>query len=104
MAGRIKRGDPPKRKLKRRKERVALPELMRDFQGRCAYSMQHWELAGGEKCMEVDHFDPREKNNLNQRYDNLFLATRHCNLSKQAVWPTAAELLEGERYLNPCKE
>jgi len=54
--------------------------------------------------MEVDHFDPREKKKVNQRYGNLFLASRHSNLSKTDTWPTRAEQADGLRFLNPCKE
>jgi hypothetical protein len=55
------------------------------------------------RCMEVDHFDYRQKKDRFQRYDNLFLATRHCNGAKLQK-PTAKELAAGLRLLNPCKE
>lgn len=75
---------------------------MRDFGGRCAYSMQHHEHAGK---LEVDHFDPRRKKDLIQSYTNLFPASRHCNGKKSDHWPTtAAEKKAGCRFLNPCKE
>lgn len=54
--------------------------------------------------MEIDHFDPRLKGKLIQRYDNLFLATRHCNAAKGDTWPTRAEERLGLRFLNPCME
>jgi hypothetical protein len=78
-----------------------MPELMRDFQGRCAYSMQHRERAGE---LEVDHFDPRRRNDLIQKYENLFLASRHCNCKKGDNWPLRAEQAAGCRFLNPCEE
>ena len=76
---------------------------MRDFAGRCAYSCQHVSRAGGPKCMEVDHFDPRRKKDVVQNYENLFLSTRHCNGAKRDR-PTAKERAAGLRFINPCKE
>ena len=80
---------------------MALPELMRDFDGRCAYSMQHNKRCGQ---LEVDHFDPRRKKDLIQDYNNLFPASRHCNRKKSNTWPTREELVAGCRFLNPCEE
>lgn len=104
MPARIKRGKPPVKPIKRHKYRDALPELFRDFGSRCAYSCQHYTRAGGESCMEVDHFDPRQKRDFIQDYRNLFLATRHCNLAKGKQWPTKADIAAGLRFLNPCEE
>ena len=74
---------------------------MRDFDGRCAYSMQHHRRCGK---LEVDHFDPRKKKDLIQCYDNLFPASRHCNGKKSDHWPNQAESAAGCRFLNPCHE
>lgn len=63
--------------------------------------MQHERAAG---LLEVDHFDPRLKNALIQDYENLFLASRHCNGKKGSHWPTKTESANGCRFLNPCKE
>jgi len=101
---RVKRDKPPASKLKRHTYRKALPELRRDFEDRCAYSMQHLQRAGGLKAMEVDHLDPRKKSNYLQSYENLFLATRHCNGAKSDDWPTPAQQRKGLRFLNCCKE
>ncbi len=98
---RIKRGPPPVKAIKRSRYSTALPELMRDFDGRCAYSMQHNERCGK---LEVDHFDPRKKKDLIQSYDNLFPASRHCNGKKSNHWPNKAETAAGCRFLNPCEE
>ena len=98
---RVKRGPPPRKVVKRGRHRKALPELMRDFGERCAYSMQHQSRAG---ALEVDHFDPRKKKDLIQQYDNLFPASRHCNSKKSDNWPNKVELTAGCRFLNPCKE
>lgn len=55
------------------------------------------------KCMEVDHFDYRHKEDVLQDYNNLFLASRHCNLAKLQK-PTPKERAAGLRLLNPCQE
>jgi hypothetical protein len=98
---RIKKVNLPPKPFKRHKYRDALPYLMRDFDGRCAYSMQHHARAGK---LEVDHFDPRLKKELFHKYDNLFPASRHCNCAKSDNWPNHEELAAGCRFLNPCKE
>lgn len=54
--------------------------------------------------MEIDHFDPRRKEDFIQHYENLFLATRHCNGAKSKCWPSAGDQVLGLRYLNPCRE
>jgi hypothetical protein len=64
--------------------------------------MQHEQLAGGRKCMEVDHFKPKGK--YRHRYTNLLPATRHCNGAKSQTWPTAADHRAGLRFLNPMVE
>jgi hypothetical protein len=98
---RIVRGSPPAKRLKRHTYRSALPELIRDFDGRCAYSMQHFTAAGN---LEVDHFDPRLKKEYHQSYDNLFPASRYCNGKKSNHWPSKTEMKAGCRFLNPCLE
>ena len=101
---RILRGPAPKKKIRPHNIRkVALPALRRDFADRCAYSMQHMDLAGGLKSMEVDHHDASLPMKSRNQYRNLFLASRHCNNSKQAR-PTRKEKKEGKRFLNPCIE
>lgn len=102
---RIARGPAPRKRLTRRNYRkVALEPLRRDFEDRCAYSCQHLSRAGGLKCLEIDHFDPRKKEDFLQQYENLFLATRHCNGAKGKNWPSAGDQALGLRYLNPCRE
>jgi hypothetical protein len=99
------RGPAPTKRLTRRNYRkAALDPLRRDFKDRCAYSCQHLSRAGGLKCMEIDHFDARKKTDFIQDYENLFLATRHCNGAKSKFWPTPGEQAMGLRYLNPCRE
>ena len=101
--GRVKRGPAPVlyNPIRKSQYRKCLPELKRDFESRCAYCMRHIEF---DSAMEVDHFDPREKNESIQRYANLFLSDRHCNSSKSDEWPTADEINKGIRFLNCCEE
>lgn len=54
--------------------------------------------------MEVDHFNPTLRGPARNSYDNLMLATRHCNLSKRAAWPSKEQQSLGLRFLNPCVE
>jgi hypothetical protein len=105
MAARVRRGEPPKGKLNSKNyRRRALPALLRDFERRCAYSLRHEQQAGGLTHMEVDHFNPTLRSRLRNKYCNLFLSTRHCNLKKHAYWPTPADQNKGIRFLNCCEE
>ncbi|PYK24822.1 MAG: hypothetical protein DME59_12135 [Verrucomicrobia bacterium] len=54
--------------------------------------------------MEVDHFNPTLPNRSRNRYSNLFLSTRHCNLKKRAYWPSPTDQKKGIRFLNCCEE
>src|SRR5712691_4203012 len=103
---RIQRGEPPSQTLTDGNFRkYALPALVRDFDDRCAYSMQHRRRAGGSALlMEIDHFDPTIKGRKRHRYSNLFLASRYCNNKKWKNWPTANERAQGLRFLNCCEE
>lgn len=98
---RVKRVASLNKKFKRYKYGRALPDLMVDFDGRCAYSMQHHSRAGK---LEVDHFDPRLKKNLWHHSSNLFPASRHSNGAKADNWPNHIEAQLGCRFLNPCEE
>jgi hypothetical protein len=66
--------------------------------------MQHTYRAGGKTNMEVDHFNPNKKADLIQYYNNLFLASSHCNRAKRDRWPTNKDRKLGIRFLNCCKE
>lgn len=102
---RIKRGSGPSGKLRDHNvPRRAWEYLLKDFEGRCAYSMRHIEIAGGERHMEVDHFDPTIRGAERNRYDNLMLSTKHCNLMKRDRWPTASERKAGCVLIDPCSE
>jgi HNH endonuclease len=101
---RIVRGKPPKRNFTDNTYRKAKWWLMRDFQRRCAYSQQHTDRSLGEKTMEIDHFNPILKGSERNNYQNLFLATRHCNGSKRDTWPSKSARKKGIHFLNPCEE
>jgi hypothetical protein len=66
--------------------------------------MRHTQLAGGDRHMEVDHFNPTLKGAARNRYRNLMLATRLCNLMKRDKWPKKWQSKNGLRLLNPCEE
>lgn len=100
---RVRRGPPPKKPLRRTTYGRALPELLRDFEGRCAYCRRHLP-SRGPRFIEIDHFDPREKKAFIQRYANLFLADRECNGKKRDIWPSQQDQSEGTRFLNCCDE
>lgn len=103
---RVLRGEAPPIKLRKSNYRkVAFPSLRRDFEDRCAYSMQHMNLCGGETCLEVEHFNPTKREQIRYRYDNLFPVSRYCNSAKSNSWPTRGQREKyGFRFLNPCKE
>jgi hypothetical protein len=94
---------PLKRKFTESTYKKAKPFLLRDFEWRCAYSLQHVDRVG-YKCMEVDHFNPKLKGATRNNFKNLFPATRHCNGSKSNHWPKPAARKMGIRFLNPCEE
>lgn len=81
--------------------RKSLPFLKKDFMCRCAYCMK--PLAA-DSDMDVDHFDPRLKQNKVQLYSNLFLADKRCNDRKSDHWPSSDAQAEGARFLNCCNE
>lgn len=101
---RIVRGKPPKKTFTDNTYKKAKPYLLRDFARRCAYSQQHTDRSLGEKTMEIDHHNPTVKGHLRNKYENLFLATRHCNGSKSNTWPSKAMRKKGIYLLNPCTE
>ena len=97
--------NPPQRVFTRSNYREAWPYLMTDFQGRCAYSMQHITRASGRRNMQIDHFNPHLKKLHIQEYSNLFLSTSHCNGSKSDRWPTNKDWREqGWKFLDCTKE
>ncbi len=93
----------PKRNFTESTYRKAKPLLLIDFEGRCAYSLQHVNKVG-YKLIEVDHFNPTLRGPARNDYSNLFPSTRHCNGSKTNSWPDAHFRKLGARFLNPTKE
>jgi hypothetical protein len=65
--------------------------------------MRH-EAIEGTKSFEVDHFDPRQKKKIEQKYLNLLPTTRHCNKYKSSYWPRTSEIGKNARILNPRQE
>lgn len=105
MSGRIKKSHPKIHCTDNNYRDLSLPHLMKDFECRCAYSMVHMDLAGGESSMEVDHFKPKKKfPKKANSYSNLMLASRHCNGKKGDAWPTREMKKLGFEFINPCKE
>ena len=101
---RVVRRNFPKFQPKRHNYRArSLDCLLKDFEGRCAYSMQYLR-GGGLRSIQIDHFDPRRKKDVLQSYNNLFLASAHCNGAKSDNWPSPQEMKKGVRFLNCCKE
>src|SRR5438552_130453 len=94
---------PPRRRFTESTYRKAKPFLLNDFDGRCAYSLQHVNRVGNW-CIEVDHFNPTLRGPARNEYSNLFPATRHCNGSKRDTWPDARFRKLGARFLNPTEE
>ena len=54
--------------------------------------------------MDIDHHNPTLPHPAKNKYQNLFLATRHCNGKKGKSWPSAPQRAAGIRFLNPCEE
>lgn len=101
---RLKRSDRPKKTFKRHSYRDAKPYLLEEFDCRCVYSGIHMNAAGGESCLEIDHYDPRKKKEYIQDYYNLLLAIRPCNNSKRSFWPSEKQKSAGLYVINPCAE
>ncbi|MCL2877105.1 MAG: HNH endonuclease [Betaproteobacteria bacterium] len=80
-----------------------MPELKRDFQERCAYCMRSLKNTG-DREIEIDHFNPQQKKDRIQNYQNLFLADRSCNGKKDDNWPSKEDTRKGLRFLNCCEE
>lgn len=105
MSGRIRKSRPNIKCNASNYRTKALPYLKKDFGCRCAYSMVFLDLAGGETCMEVDHFKPKRKfPRKAHSYSNLMLVSRHCNGNKGDEWPSYVLKKQGFEFINPCKE
>lgn len=101
---RIKRKSGPSGKItKNNYRKKALPHLLVDFDGRCAYSMRHIR-ASGKTAMHVDHVNPKLTGRARHLYKNLVLAVAQCNGKKVDTWPSKSEIKKGIRFLDPCAE
>jgi len=101
---RIQRGSPPPYELTDSNVGSAKPYLLRDSDGRCAYSTIH-ERETSTETIEVEHFDPRRiGGKKNHSYENLLPAFGPCNRSKGYKWPSASAASAGARFLNPTLE
>ena len=81
------------------------PSLRRDFDFRCAYCLRHEFFFGGGEAGEIDHFRPRHLfPELLAAYGNLYWSCRKCNAVKGGVWPSAAQIERGLRFLDPCAD
>lgn len=94
----VRRNAPPFT-LRKHTYAKAMPYLLKDFDNRCAYSLQHTTRC----ALAVDHFDPRKKRKAIQQYGNLYPASSHCNRAKSATWPTLAMVRAGIELLDCCK-
>jgi len=100
---RIARDSGKKRLYTAATYRKALPELIDDFDHRCAYSLQHVAKMG-MRIMEVDHHNPKLQGRMKHHYRNLFPAHRICNGQKSDTWPTRTQRRKRLRFLNARKE
>ena len=76
-----------------------------DFQRFCAYCFRHEDEAGGEDAFVQDHFEPRSINpGRATDYTNLYWCCVGCNApqNKDAHWPSAAQMRNGEGFCDPC--
>jgi hypothetical protein len=80
----------------------ALPHLMADFEGRCAYCLDPKEFRAPSQN-QVDHFDCDISGRRRNYYKNLMLACAACNLSKHDK-PVINPYDSGQRLLNCTEE
>jgi hypothetical protein len=80
----------------------ALPHLMRDFNGHCAYCLDPKEFRAPSQN-HVDHFDCKLKGRKRHFYKNLMLACATCNMSKHDK-PVKNPYDKEQRLLNCTEE
>jgi len=80
----------------------ALPHLMKDFDGHCAYCLDPKEFRAPSQS-HVEHFDCKLKGRKRHYYNNLMLSCAACNMSKHGK-PLKNPLDEKQRLLNCTEE
>ena len=100
---RVKRGLGPKSKMtKATYRKKALPHLLKDFGGHCAYCLDPSELRQPSQN-HIDHFDCGLKERQRHQYFNLMLACAACNMCKHDK-PVVNKFNREQRLLNCTKE
>ena len=80
----------------------ALPHLIKDFNGQCAYCLDPKEFRASSQS-HVEHFDCKLKGRKRHFYKNLMLSCAACNMSKHGK-PIINPLNEEQRLLNCTEE
>jgi len=80
----------------------AIPHLMKDFDGRCAYCLDPKEFRAPAQS-HVEHFDCKLKGRERHFYKNLMLACATCNMSKHDK-PVKNPFDKEQRLLNCTEE
>lgn len=80
----------------------ALPYLMKDFNGHCAYCLDPKEFRAPSQS-HVEHFDCKLKGRERHFYKNLMLACAACNMSKHDK-PVINPFDKEQRLLNCTEE
>lgn len=102
-AARVKRSAGPKAKLtKGNYRKKALPFLLKDFEGHCAYCLDPSEFRHPSQS-QVDHFNCKLRGRRRHQYINLMLACAACNLIKHDK-PVVNPLAKAQRFLNCTEE
>lgn len=102
-AARVKRSAGPRSKLTRASyRRKALPFLLKDFEGKCAYCLDPGEFRHPSQT-QVDHFNCKLRERKRHQYENLMLACSACNLTKHDK-PVVNPLDREQRLLNCTQE
>ena len=103
MAPRVQRSAGPRAKMTEATYRKkALPFLLKDFDGCCAYCLDPGEFRSPSQS-QVDHFDCKLSGRKRNQYFNLMLACAACNLSKHDK-PIVNPLNKEQRLLDCTKE
>src|SRR5437868_3115831 len=103
MPARVNRSDGPKSTMTEATYRKkALPFLLKDFEGRCAYCLDPSEFRHPSQN-HVEHFNCKLHGRKRHLYANLMLACATCNQCKHAK-PVVNPLDQDQRLLNCTEE